>query len=154
MIADDLLDIARRLAAGSPTQTDLRRAISSIYYAVFHAICQSNADTLVGDNPQYRDQSAWRQTYRALEHGYARRRCQSAQSDGRFSPAVCELADRFVLLQGSRHRADYDPDEIFTQEEVLSAATQVESAITGFSAVPALERRAFAVFVLMRERQD
>lgn len=154
MIADDLLDIARRLAAGNPTQTDLRRAISSIYYAAFHAICQSNADTLVGDNPQDRDQSAWRQAYRALEHGYARRRCQSAQSDVRFSPAVCELADLFVLLQVRRHRADYDPDDSFTQQEVLTAATQAESAITDFSAVPVLERRAFAVYVLMRERQE
>ena len=154
MIADDLLNIARRLATGSPTQTDLRRAISSIYYAVFHAICQSNADTLVGDNPQFRDQSAWRQAYRALEHGYGKRRCQYARSDGRFSPAVCELADRFALLQGRRHRADYDPDESFTQEEVLTAATQVESAITDFRAVPNREHRAFAVYVLMRERQN
>ena len=54
MISDDLLDIARRLAEGNPTQADLRRAVSSVYYAVFHAICQSNADTLVGDNPQDR----------------------------------------------------------------------------------------------------
>ena len=153
MIADDLLNIARRLTEGSPTQTDLRRAISSIYYAVFHAVCQSNADTLVGDNPQFRDQLAWRQSYRALEHGYGKRRCQSARGDGRFSPAVCELADRFALFQGRRHRADYDPDEIFTREEVLTAVTQVESAITDFSAVPAQERRAFAVYILMRERQ-
>ncbi len=154
MIADDLLDIARRLAAGSPTQTDLRCAISSIYYAVFHAICQSNADTLVGENPQDRDQSAWRQAYRALEHGYARRRCQSAQSDSRFSPAVCELADLFVLLQVRRHRADYDPDDSFTQQEVLAAVTQVEDVISDFRASPARERRAFAVYLLMRERQD
>lgn len=154
MIADDLLNIARRLASGSPTQTDLRRAISSIYYAVFHAICQSNADTLVGEDPQFRDQVAWRQAYRALEHGYARQRCQSARSDGRFSAAVCELADRFVLLQGRRHRADYDPDESFTQEEALTATTQVESAINDFRAVPDRERRAFAVYILMRERQD
>ena len=96
MIADDLLDIARRLAAGDPTQSDLRRAISSIYYVVFHAICQSNADTLVGD----------------------------------------------------------DPDVAFSQQEVVTAVTQVESAITDFRAVPAQERRAFAVFVLMRERQE
>ena len=154
MIADDLLNIARRLAAGSPTQTDLRRAISSIYYAVFNAICQSNADTLVGDNPPDRDQSAWRQAYRALDHGYARRRCQSVQSDGRFSPAVCELADRFVFFQSRRHQADYDPDESFTPQEALAAVTQVESIISDFRAVAERERRAFAVFVLMRERQD
>ena len=63
LIFDDLLDIARRLAGSNATQTDLRRAISSVYYAMFHAICQSNADTLVGANPQDRDQLAWRQVF-------------------------------------------------------------------------------------------
>ncbi|MYC32883.1 MAG: hypothetical protein F4X64_06865 [Chloroflexi bacterium] len=69
MISDDLLDVARRLAEGNPSQTDLRRAISSVYYALFHAIAQSNADTLVGDAPLVRDPDAWRQAYRALDHG-------------------------------------------------------------------------------------
>ena len=36
----------------------------------------------------------------------------------------------------------------------MTATTQVESAITDFRAVPARERRAFAVYILMRERQD
>ena len=154
MIADDLLDIARRLADGNPTQTDLRRAVSSVYYAVFHAICQSNADTLVGEDPQSRDQGAWRQAYRALDHGYARRRCQSAQSDGRFSSAVCELADRFVFFQSRRHRADYDPDESFTPQEAMAAVTQIDDIINDFRQVSVQERCAFAVYILMRERQD
>lgn len=154
MISDDLLDIARRLADGSPTQTDLRRAVSSVYYAVFHTICQSNADTLVGDNPQDRDESAWRQAYRALEHGYARRRCQQVLSGGRFSPPIQRLAGFVAVIQDLRHRADYDPDATFSQQEVVTAVAQAEDAIAAFRSVPARERRAFAVFVLMRERQD
>ena len=35
-------------ASGSPRQPMLRRAVSTAYYATFHALCQSNADTLVG----------------------------------------------------------------------------------------------------------
>ena len=101
-----------------------------------------------------RDPVAWRQAYRALEHGYARRRCQSVQSDDRFSPAVCELADRFAFFQNRRHRADYDPDESFTQQEASAAVTQVEGIIANFRVAPVQERRAFAVYVLMRERQD
>ena len=116
MIADDLLDIARRLAAGSPTQTDLRRAVSCVYYALFHAVAQSNADTLVGDDPQSRDQTAWRQAYRALEHGYARRRCDQVRRGSRFSPSIQSLADYFLTAQSRRHRADYDPGENFTQQ--------------------------------------
>ena len=158
MIADDLLDISRRLERGDagqpPNQTDLRRAISSVYYALFHAIAQSNADTLVGEDPQFRDQLAWRQAYRALEHSYAKRRCQQAQRSSRFSPPVQGLARYFVHIQNRRHQADYDPDEIFTHQDVLSAIIEADDHIRAFRAVPAWERRAFAVYILMRERQD
>ena len=158
MIADDLLDIARRLGQGDagqpPNQTDLRRAISNVYYALFHAIAQSNADTLVGDEPQLRDQVAWRQAYRALEHGYAKRRCQQAQLSPRFSPPVQGLARHFVHIQNRRHQADYDPDEIFNHQGVLSSITEADGHIRAFRAVPVQERRAFAVYILMRERQD
>ena len=154
MIADDLLVIAQRLAEGSPNQTDLRRAMSSVYYALLHAIAQSNADTLVGDDPQFRDQIAWRQAYRALEHGYARRRCQSARSDPRFSQPVQNLAGQFVVMQSLRHRADYDPDDIFSTQEVLASIVETMDFISAFRTAPERERRAFAVYVLMRERQD
>ena len=158
MITDDLLDIAGRLAAGSdgnpPTQTDLRRAASSGYYALFHAVAQSNADTLVGDDPMARDQLAWRQAYRALEHGYAKQRCQQARRNPRFSPAVQQLARYFGEIQTLRNRADYDPDAIFSPRDVQTALTQIGQRIAAFRTTPARERRAFAVFILMRDRQD
>ena len=119
--------------------------------AVLHAICQSNADTLAGEDPQSRDQVVWRQAYRALNHGYARRRCLSALSDGRFSPAVCELAERFVFSQNRRHRADYDPDESFTPQEAWAAVTQIDDIINDFRRVSARKRRAFAGYILMRD---
>ena len=154
MIFDDLLDIARRLAEGSPTQTDLRRAVSSVYYAMFHAICQSNADTLVGNDPQGRDPLARLQAYRALEHGYARRRCHQILSSGRFSPPIQRLAGFVAVIQDLRHRADYDPDAIFYQPEVLAIIAEADNYITAFHTAPARERRAFAVYILMRDRQD
>lgn len=124
------------------------------FYAVFHAICQSNADTLVGDSPLDRDESAWRQAYRALEHGYARRRCQEVLRSGRFSPPIQRLAGFVAVIQDLRHRADYDPDAIFYQPEVLATIAEADDYITAFRATPDAERRAFAVFILMRERQD
>ena len=158
MITDDLLDIAGRLASGSdgnpPTQTELRRAASSGYYALFHAVAQSNADTLVGDDPTDRDQLAWRQAYRALEHGYARQRCQQAQRSPRFSPAIQNLAEYFGQFQTLRNRADYDPDAIFSPRDVQTAIAQIGQHIAAFRATPARERRAFAVYILMRDRQD
>ena len=158
MITDDLLEIAGRLAAGSdgqpPSQTELRRAASSAYYALFHAVAQSNADTLVGDDPTDRDQEAWRQAYRALEHGYAKQRCQQARRNPRFSTAIHQLARYFGEIQTLRNRADYDPDAIFSPHDVRAAIAQIGQHIADFRAAPARERRAFAVYILMRERQD
>ena len=154
MIADDLLDIASHLTEGNLTQTHLRRAVSNIYYAVFHTIAQSNADTLVGDATQLRDQIAWRQAYRALEHGYGARRCQSAQSSSQFSEPIKTLAAHFVDMQSRRHRADYDPDETFTPQDVVAIISETIAYISAFRAAPEPERRAFAVYVLMRDRQD
>ena len=158
LLSDDLLETARRLAQGTegrpPTQADLRRAASSVYYALFHAICQSNADTLVGDNPQDRDQEAWHQAYRALEHGYTNRRCRQVQSTPRFSQPIQGLARNFPNLQSLRHQADYDADRNVAQAEVSSAIELAAGIIADFRAVPEQERRAFAVYVLMRERQE
>ena len=155
LLSDDLLDTARRLAQGvggqAPTQADLCRAVSGVYYAAFHAICQSNADTLVGDDPQDRDQEAWHQAYRALEHRYANRRCRQVQSNPRFARPIQVLARRLPDFQSRRHRADYNPENSLTQQEVLAAVSQVEDVIANFQAVPEQERRAFAIYILMRE---
>ena len=57
-------------------------------------------------------------------------------------------------MQSGRHRADYDPDEIFSVHDVLISITETIGYISAFRAAPERERRAFAVYVLMRERQD
>ena len=62
---------------GRPRQTELRRAVSAAYYALFHTLANSCATTLVGSTRANRDQTAWRQTYRSLEHGHAQRQCDN-----------------------------------------------------------------------------
>ena len=78
MEATDFIATARRLAdtsrPGRPRETDLRRAISTAYYAVFHCLAAYGADTLVGGPGSNRDLRAWNRMYRSLEHGIARRR--------------------------------------------------------------------------------
>ena len=53
-----LIRIARYLAstgtgvnAGRPNQADLRRAVSTTYYALFHALARCCANTLIGATP-------------------------------------------------------------------------------------------------------
>ena len=58
---DHLLDQADRLITsqgrGAPRQADLRRAISTAYYSVFHAIVTNATDDLVGSTQ--RQTTAW-----------------------------------------------------------------------------------------------
>ena len=74
MRAPDFIETARHLTSstGRPRQTDLRRAVSTTYYALFHCLAACYADTIVGGPGAKRSKPAWRQAYRALNHGSAK----------------------------------------------------------------------------------
>ena len=80
MKPDDFVKTARSLVgqqgAGRPRETDLRRAVSTAYYGLFHCVASSGADLLVGGKQADRSERAWRQAYRALNHGQAKNRCR------------------------------------------------------------------------------
>ena len=75
-----LISIATQLALSSgdtpERQEDLRRAVSTAYYAMFHTLANSNANALIGAPKNDDDNAAWNRTHRALEHGAARSRFQ------------------------------------------------------------------------------
>ena len=152
----EMIRIARQLAAGNlgssagrPRQADLRRAVSTAYYALFHALAACAADTLIGPNSASRIEPLWLQTYRTLEHGYAKERCQGAMM-GLFPLEIREFAQQFVDMQGQRHDADYNPGVTFTRSEVRRFINESERRITRFESAPEQARRAFAVYVLFR----
>lgn len=152
----ELIRIARQLAAGHlgssvgrPRQADLRRAVSTAYYALFHALAACAADTLIGPNPASRIEPLWLQTYRTLDHGQAKERCQGAMM-GLFPPGIRDFARQFVEMQVQRHDADYNPGATFTRREVRRFINETEWHIARFESVPEQARRAFAVYVLFR----
>ena len=155
---EQLIAIARLLAGspehgpdrGRPQQMHLRRAASCAYYAMFHAMATSNADTLVGASPQLRRRPAWTRTYRALEHGFARSMILGGLSG--FSVAIQDFGSMFTALQDQRHHADYDPEANFSRRETLQLIDVAEAAIKNFMAADPAERRDFAVHVLFRRR--
>jgi hypothetical protein len=67
---DHLLQQADQLISpvggGAPRQADLRRALSTAYYALFHAIVTQAADTFVGRTQ--RSTAAYSLIYRSVEH--------------------------------------------------------------------------------------
>ena len=156
----DLIVIARALAIGvipprigRPRQAELRRALSTIYYAAFHAFASNNANTLIGIGPQVRNDPAWESTYRAMDHRAARARCEhSAMS--RFPAEIRQMAALFVRLQARRNRADYAPQTQYRRSEVLQMAIETELAIEAFVAANPNQRRSFAAHLVFRERND
>jgi uncharacterized protein (UPF0332 family) len=146
---------ARKLANASPKkprQADLRRAISTAYYALFHAMAKDAADMLVGVGPN-RPAKAWTHAYGALQHGDAKSACEAVRKLN-FPNTIKSCADAFVALQQKRHDADYDPDYRVLRADALDAIQQAEGAIRDLKASPKRDRRAFAVQILMRKRKS
>ena len=154
MNAYHLLDGAKRLASaqgsGRPRQSDLKRAISATYYALFHALALCCADIVA--TQARRGKPAWRQVYRALEHGHTKKQCMKRSVLVSFSHAWREFGAWFVYLQQIRHQADYDPDAKFARWEVLGHIGNTENIIDKMWKSPMKERREFAIFVLFQLR--
>lgn len=159
MQALDFVRTARRLAesatAGRPLETDLRRAVSTTYYALFHCMAACCADMLVGGAGAARSRPAWRQAYRGLQHRTARRRCED-RIINRFPAEIQDLANLFINMQKKRHRADYDPDPFFScsRPTVIQDIAETENAIRRFPRADRKDRRAFAVYLLLDIRKD
>ena len=152
----DFIATARDLAdsnpRGRPRETNLRRAVSTTYYALFHCIAQSGADLLVGGSGADRSRPAWRQAYRALDHGVARQRCKNQHIIARFPVEIQDFASLFVWMQRRRHAADYDPSSNFFKSQVLEMISDAEAVLDGFHISSRKDRRAFAVYVLLNLR--
>ena len=137
---------------GVPSEANLRRAVSTTYYAAFHALSQSCADTLVGPSLADSTRELWFTAYRTLEHRQIRNRFNNGERMAGFSNQVRDFARRFVDLQDLRHRADYDPEATFEPDEVLQLLSDAGFAIEGFNAAPERERRLLAVYLIATQR--
>ena len=149
--AEDLAGSDRR---GRPRQTNLRRAVSTTYYALFHCLATCCANMLVGGPRSDRSRPAWGQTYRALRHGTARQRCERLAIISRFPAAIQDFAQLFSEMQAKRHAADYDPYAAFSKSDVLQGIAAAAAIIDLFNATPARDRRAFAVYVRLDARNN
>ncbi len=161
MSPQDLISIARHLAGGGvggsrgrPRQTDLCRAVSAAYYAMFHTLARCGADLLAGATRVIRNESAWEQTYRALEHGHAKNQCSNQSVIRQFPVEIQDFGGHFIDLQRQRHYADYAPNTDYHRLAVVSLIDETERVIAQFNTAPTGERRAFAIHVLFRTRRD
>lgn len=126
--------------------------MSTAYYALFHCLAGCCADTLIGGATADRSKPAWRQVYRALDHGLVKHNCRANEALKDFPKDIEDFANAFVTLQSRRHGADYDPQQVFTKSEVRQDIADAADVIERFYAAPIKDRRAFAAFVLFKRR--
>ena len=131
-----------------PTDEHIRRAISSAYYALFHALATSNADVLIGPPQDQKTAEAWTRVYRSLNHGPARQALRRHRQE--FSLGSQIFADTFSDLQNQRHSADYDPNAVFTGNQPTIWLAEAEVAIIDYLQVDRSERAYIAALTLIR----
>ncbi len=151
----DLLDQADRLAmldTKRPRQANLRRAISSTYYALFHLLVDEACRVQIG---AHHSQAPFRHVLgRAFAHGVMKDACKSfgggtlkkSVSQGlpaSFSipPEIRGLAEVFVDLQEKRHLADYDLTVRFNRSDILYLIGFVTGRIHLFKQLPSSEEK-------------
>lgn len=150
----DLIEQAKRLsksATKKPRQADLRRAVSGSYYALFHSVAGTCADTLIGTTAAHRASQSWRRVFRSLDHSHAKAQCTTKKTT-LVPPGLESVADAFVALQEQRHLADYDPHAQFLLRDVQAHISQAENAIRLLDAATVGDRRTFAAWVIFKPK--
>lgn len=151
----DYIDLSKRMLTvsnGKPSQVVLRRATSTAYYALFHTLAACGANLLIGGTKSTRSNEAWRQVYRALEHGFAKNTCRNGEIISKFPKGIEDFANMFVAMQEKRHKADYDPTVSFSKSAVRQDINAAEEAMHAFEVEHRRDRCAFAAYVLFKNR--
>jgi hypothetical protein len=148
--------------AGPPRQVDLRRAISSAYYGVFHAALTAAADEFVGKTKRTTKQYSL--VYRSIDHKNLRDLCTELKKQNlpakyaRYQPAngfgrnIPEFAAAVLELQEKRHAADYDPAIRIKSSDAVLAVETARTALRRFGQASATRRKAFLGLLLFQPR--
>ena len=148
----ELLVIARELAdrePGRPKKESLARAVSTAYYALFHALADLCGRELIG---AWRPWTPFRHIYRSLEHGTARRVFEAMRASRDFGTDAKRVGEAFVLLQKLRHEADYDLGYRTIRQEVHDLIDRADESIALLNHLDPGERKLLAARLIGRTR--
>ena len=160
MKSNNLLRVAQAHAQGAvnigigrPLQEELKRAVSTAYYALFLHLCESTANLMVGTlRPDPGRRAAWQRMYRVLQHGATRNKCENRRELRQFPAGIQEFASLLPRMQDDRHDADYDPFSKYTREQVLDIIVEAYRVVSVFDATPRQERLHFIAYLLASDR--
>jgi hypothetical protein len=153
MIEQRLLAVAEDLCRKTgrrPREAFMRRAVSTAYYAVFHALARMCADELIGGNKA--KGQPWGRVYRALDHRTAKQTLLSPDA-ALIAPAIVEIGRAFANLQEKRHDADYNPAFFeFFFDETRAQVESARKAINDLNGLGSDKRQALATLILFKPR--
>ena len=132
-------------------QAHFRRAISTAYYAMFHALLQNNADMLYGRETSQPKSPGWTAIYRALSHTRARSKL-APHNVSDFPDSITDFAATFLDLQQQREDADYNPNAIFTYSGTVNLINRAANDIPTFFGASDDDLRALAAHLLFDNR--
>ncbi|MHB1103497.1 MAG: hypothetical protein ACYC0C_12150 [Devosia sp.] len=164
---EHLIEQAERLInlpqAGAPRQADIRRAISSAYYAAFHATLAAVADQFIG--VAFRNSPQYALAYRAVDHRDIRDLCDDLLKPtipakygpylplGGFAADIFEYVAATSELQERRHAADYDPAVRLRITEAQLSIRLARHAVLRLAAATSEQRRAFTTLLVFPPRR-
>jgi uncharacterized protein (UPF0332 family) len=148
-----LLDAADLLIQeGSNSFAFRRRAVSTAYYAAFHALAKHCADELL--QPIDRTSDEYSRVYRALEHGALKAAFSVQDSPLKKRENLRRIGDSFNRLQSERHRADYLPPigNVFSRGRAKKLVDQAREAVMEIESLSGHDRRTLATLLLFKSR--
>lgn len=164
--ASDLLAVARLLlSAGTvqpPSEAQLRRAVSTAYYALFHKVLRAGAERFMGAGTQR--SAGYSLLYRGFNHGRMKAVCDSLdvatlsknlQQQLRrtsVSQEARNFVSAFASLQEARHLADYDPLTLFVLSDTADLVDAAEAAMAAFDQIAPEEKADLLALMLVSPR--
>lgn len=152
----------RVLLEPNTPEADIRRAISALYYGLFHLLAAAGSDFFATGGPALKNQIA-----RAFAHTTMQKACKRYVNDPRkpFKQALealapippdqrlASIADAFLKLQEARHEADYDLSAHITIKFGREMSRIAAQAARDFAAVRSLpETTVFLAALLLDDR--
>jgi len=161
----DLLAVARLLLTPGvlpPSDAQLRRAVSTAYYALFHRILQAAASRFMGANKE--SSAGYTLIYRSFDHRTMRTVCEGLDTStlrdslkrhlvrNAVSQDMRDFANTFSVLQDARHLADYDPKAVFLSADVFSLVGSATTAMEAFDRIETDEKADVLALMLGKAR--
>src|SRR3972149_3173943 len=146
-----LLEASETLLKQKPRSDAFRRrAVSTAYYAVFHALAETCANSLLPSMDHASDEYA--RVYRALDHGPLKAAFDKGPLKDR--PNLRGIGALVVRLQSERHRGDYLPPlgDVFHRSKAEDLVDQARRAVAKIESLDEGDRLTLATCLLFRSR--